>query len=232
MKVAEQLPLQFEYRGNQKFATFYPGRNQEIITHLKACTDHSGEQFLYIWGARGQGKSHLLQACCHQAFERNHQAFYLAPNLDKLPEASILDGLEAMDLVCIDDIDQFLDQANWEQALFNFFNRLRDNNKRLIVASQYSPTQIPVQLSDLKTRLSWGLTLKLQALDDAELIGALQLRANTMGFEISEKSGRFLLTHYTRDSIALWNLLHRLDHATLAAQRKVTIPFLKQLLAL
>ncbi len=230
--MAEQLPLQFEYRGNQKFATFYPGHNQEIIAHLKACTDHSGEQFLYICGTAGQGKSHLLQACCHQAYEQSHQAFYLTPNLDELPEASILDGLDNMDLVCIDDIDRFLGQANWEQALFNFFNKLRDNNKRLIVASQYSPTQIPVQLSDLKTRLSWGLTLKLQALDDEELIGALQLRANTMGFEISEKSGRFLLAHYTRDSIALWNLLHRLDHATLAAQRKVTIPFLKQLLAL
>lgn len=230
--MAEQLPLQFEYRADQHFSSFFPGRNQELIEHLQTCADNSGEQFLFIWGKPGQGKSHLLQACCQRASKQNHSAFYLPLSLDKFSNPEVLYGLESMDIVCIDDIHKLAGQPLWELALFNFFNRMRDNNKRLIISSDCPPTQIPVQLPDLKTRLGWGLTLKLRTLNDEEMITALQLRADTIGFEISEKSGQFLLTHYSRDANALWNLLHRLDHATLSAQRKVTIPFLKQLLNL
>lgn len=228
--MTEQLPLQFEYRANQYFKDFYPGSNQETLAHLQACINQSGEQFIFLWGAAGQGKSHLLQACCQQAFERGQQAFCLSPTHKTSP--FILDGLEAMDLVCIDDIDDLITQPNWQLALFNLFNSLRMHNKQLIIASHYPPTQLVVQLADLKTRLGWGLTLKLQALNDAEMIKALQLRAHTLGFEISDKSGQYLLSHYSRDSLALWGLLCQIDCATLVAQRKVTIPFLKELLSL
>ena len=51
-----------------------------------------------------------------------------------------------------------------------------------------------------------------------------------MGFEISAQVGHFLLTHYERDLPGLWVLLTKLDQASLAAKRKLTIPFLKQIL--
>lgn len=226
----EQQPLQFEHHGNQRFSNFYADRNQEIISHLQAAIDGSGEQFIYLWGAPGRGKSHLLQACCLYAADRQKRVFLLAPYTD--PQPGIIEGLETMDVVCIDDIDRFIGSSAWETALFNLFNRLRDQQTCLIVAGHFSPTQLPVNLVDLKTRLAWGLTLKLKTLDDQAMIAALQLKADSLGFEISDKAGRFLLTHYTRDCVALWALLHRLDQASLAAHRKVTIPFLKQVLSL
>lgn len=229
--VYAQLPLQFEYHADQIFATFFSGRNQEIVTHLKACVDNIGERFVLIWGAKGQGKSHLLLACCQRAFEHSSQAFYLSLH-PKKPSPKILNDLEKMSLVCIDDIDKLVGDEHWELALFNFFNRMCVHNKSLIIASKYPPAQLPIQLPDLKTRLGGGLTMSLRKLNEPEMIVALQLKAKNMGFEFTDKVGYFLLTHYSRDVAVLWNLLPLLDQATLATQRKITIPFLKQLLNL
>lgn len=92
------------------------------------------------------------------------------------------------------------------------------------------PKQIPLQLPDLVTRLGWGLTLKLKTLNEEQRITVLTSKANALGFDITPPVGRFLLAHYSRDLPSLWTLLDKLDHATLAAKRKLTIPFLKQFL--
>ncbi len=115
-------------------------------------------------------------------------------------------------------------------AFFNFFNLHRDQGHTLILSSSCPPNELAIRLPDLKTRLNWGLTLKLQPLTDEDRITALTYKASQMGFEISPKAGRFLLTHYDRDLSSLWALLKKLDQLSLAAKRKLTIPFLKQIL--
>ena len=230
MTVAEQLPLHFEFRANQTFDDFFPGINQEIINHLQKSIAGNGEQQLFIWGAPGLGKSHLLQACCHQAQSQKRSSFYFALSPVELPDPALLIGLDKFDIVCFDDIEHIAGNPAWELAFFNFFNQHRDQGRRLIVSASCPPNNIAIQLPDLKTRLNWGLTLKIQPLVDSDRITALIFKANQMGFEISQQAGRFLLTHYDRDLSSLWVLLKKLDRASLAAKRKLTIPFLKQIL--
>jgi DnaA family protein len=114
-------------------------------------------------------------------------------------------------------------------ALFNFFNRHRDLGHKLIISSGVAPNALAIQLPDLKTRLNWGLGLNLQTPDDDGRIAALVYKARRMGLEISLPAGRFLLHRADRDMASLWRLLDRLDQASLAAKRKLTIPFLKQI---
>ena len=228
--MAEQLPLHFEFKGNQNFDDFFPGDNQEIIEHLQKCLSKNGEQCIFRWGARSLGKTHLLQACCQRAFKLQLSTFYLSLDSEITPD--ILEGLEEINVVCLDNIQRLAGNTEWEKAFFDFFNRLHERGNQLILSANHPPGELPIRLPDLNTRLAWGLTLKLQPLDEEQQIAALTLRADTMGLEIPPQVGRFLLSHYTRDLLELWCLLDRLDHATLAAKRKLTIPFVKEILGL
>jgi len=228
--MSKQLPLQFEFRANQTFNDFFAGSNLEIITHLQNSIKGEGEQQIFLWGDQGLGKSHLLQAACHQAQSIKRSSFYLDLTNPTLADSSILKGLDTLDIVCLDNIDCIADNSEWEIAVFNFFNRHRDSERTLIVSASCLPNELAIQLPDLKTRLNWGLTLKLQPLANQDRITALIFKANQLGFEISPQVGLFLLTHYDRDLSALWRLLAQLDQASLAAKRKLTIPFLKSIL--
>ncbi len=226
----EQLPVQFEFQSNQSFSTFYPGNNEEIVNHLRQIF-FNNEQQIFLWGARGSGKTHLLQSLTQTSNTCNKTSFYYSLDTKDFPDPGMLEGLENFDLVCFDNIEHITGKAEWEQAFFNFYNLHRDANNKLVVTANCPPKYLAIQLPDLKTRMSWGLTLKLKALSDEQQLNALIYKAHDLGFEIPIKVGRFLITHYARDLPSIWALLDKIEQATLAAKRKLTIPFLKQIMA-
>jgi len=228
--MAHQLPLQFEFKANQTFADFFPGANQEIVDHLKMCVNGTGEPFIFVWGKSGQGKTHLLQACCHLAQLEHLQSFYFDFKTAILPDSSMLNGLEDCAIVCLDNVERIAGRTDWEQAFFNFFNQHRDQGNKLILSASCSPNALAIQLADLKTRLNWGLTFKIKSLSDEDRIAALIFKADRLGFEIAPQTGRFLVNHYDRNPDSIWTLLEKLNFATLAAKRKLTVPFLKTIL--
>lgn len=225
-----QLPLQFEFQANQRFNTFYPGSNTEIVNHLQQLFI-KGEQQIFLWGEPGTGKTHLLHSTIEDAKNQNKTSIYLSLDTDTFPNPSMLEGLENLDLVCFDNLQKIAGNTEWEQAFFNFYNLLRDANKKLVLSAPCPPKYLNIQLPDLKTRMGWGLTLKLKALTDEQQLNALVYKANDLGFEIPVNVGQFLITRYARDLSSIWVLLDKIDHATLAAKRKLTIPFLKQIMA-
>ena len=225
----EQFPVQFEFQSNQSFSTFYPGDNAEIITHLRQLFLNK-EQLIYLWGNAGTGKTHLIQAACQFANSLDKSCFSFTLN-QVLPSPSLLDGLEQLDLVCFDNIEHIAGNIEWEQAFFNFFNLHRDNNKYLLLSANCPPKFLSIQLPDLKTRMNWGLTLKLKTLTEDQQLKALIFKADDLGFKIPVAVGRFLMAHYARDLPSIWQLLDKIEHATLAEKRKITIPFLKQIMS-
>jgi DnaA family protein len=190
----------------------------------------SGEQQLFLWGATGEGKSHLLQACCQLAQQQELSTFYFDLSLLPLPTTTMLKDLHEVELVCFDNIESIAGDQAWELAFFNFFNLHRERDHKLILSADCPPQYLTIELPDLKTRLNWGLTLKLKPFSDDDKIAALIFKADQLGFEISPQAGQFLLTHYSRDLHGLWVLLEKLDRASLAAKRKLTLPFLRQIL--
>ena len=92
------------------------------------------------------------------------------------------------------------------------------------------PAELGLGLPDLATRLAWGLVLHVAELKDEEKINALRLRAQQRGFELPLEVGRYLLQRSPRNMVALFDLLDHLDQASLAAQRKLTIPFVRELI--
>lgn len=225
-----QLPLGVRLRDDATFANYYPGANAAALGYVeRLCEAEAGwtESLIYLWGGEGVGCSHLLQAACLRFEQRGELAVYLPLRevADYGPE--LLDNLEQCELVCLDDLDAVAGRREWEEALFHLFNRLRDSGRRLLLSANCSPRELPVGLPDLQSRLTLALVFQLQSLSDEDKLRALQLRASRRGLQLSDDVGRFILTRGTRSMSALFELLERLDQASLQAQRKLTIPFLK-----
>ena len=226
---SSQLILGLSLRDDARFSNFASGGNESLILALKNCLSGKGEPFIYLWGACGVGRTHLLQACCHEMNE-NQSAFYLDLQEYKKFSPEILEGLDQVDLICLDNINAVLNNRLWEEALFHFYNRVREQKKRLIVAGSMLPTQLPCDLADLRSRLAWGLTFQIRPLDDVQKLVALRLRAESRGMILSEIAAQYLLHHTSRHLAELFKLLDTLEKATLVEQRRITIPFIKSVL--
>jgi DnaA family protein len=222
-----QIPLGMWLREGVTFENFAGDANRQLLTALHDPHEH----FVFLWGAHGLGKSHLLQAACHAATAHGERSVYLP-----LAEAgqfapAILDGLEQMALVAIDDLDTVTGEREWETALFHLYNRIRDGGGcRLLVAARRPLTLLGLVLPDLRSRLGWGLVYQMQPLSDKDKLLALQQRARRRGFDLSDEVGDYLMRHYPRDTGRLFRLLDDLDQRSLAEQRRLTIPFVKQVI--
>lgn len=228
--MTEQLTLGFELREDTTFANFYSVNNNELLVVLQELARGRGEQFVYLWGNNSVGRTHLLQACCHVADKLKLSPFYLPlKNIDQL-KPDVLEGLESLPLVCIDDIDCIVGRPAWEEAFFHFYNRIREEGKRLVIAGSKPANELGLALHDLVSRLNWGISFQMQELTDDEKLQALFLRAKARGLHVPENVAQYLLRHWPRDMASLFGALEKLDHASMVEKRKLTIPFVKEVL--
>ncbi|MET0660227.1 MAG: DnaA regulatory inactivator Hda [Steroidobacteraceae bacterium] len=227
---ATQLPLGIHLRDSSVFASFYAGRNQPVIDALLALRAQTPPRVVWLHGMQAVGKTHLLQAICARATQRGERAAFIPLSEFRASGPEMLAGLGALSWVCIDDVELVLGEALWERRLFALHQELEEQGGRLVFASTQAPQTLGIQLPDLASRLRGGLVLRLQVLDDAEQTAALKLRAEARGLELNDEVAQYLLRRLPRDMTALCEFLDKLDRAALVAQRRLTIPFVKQVM--
>ncbi|WP_037383915.1 DnaA inactivator Hda [Serratia sp. DD3] len=233
MNTSAQLSLPLFLPDDETFTSFYPGENSSLLAAIQSALHMEHGSYIYFWSREGGGRSHLLHAACAQLSQCGQAVGYVP--LDKrayfVPE--VLDGMEQLALVCIDNIECIAGDPAWEMAIFNLYNRILETGcTRLLITGDRPPRQLNLSLPDLASRLDWGQIYKLQPLSDEEKLLALQLRAKLRGFELPEDVGRFLLKRLDREIRALFMTLDQLDQASITAQRKLTIPFVKEIFSL
>jgi len=219
----KQLALGVRLRADAVFDSYWPGPNGEIIAALRAPSTTP----LWLWGAAGSGKTHLLQAVCAATGE-SAAYFPLARSLALPPEA--LAGFERSGVLCIDDADAVAGDLAWERALFRVFNEAAELRTRLIFAAASPPRQAEWRLEDWRSRAAASVVYQLRELDDAGRIEALRLRAAQRGLQLPYETSEYLLKRMPRDLRSLFQVLDLLDEASLAAQRRLTIPFIRDAL--
>ena len=222
-----QLPLALALRDHATLETFEPGENALALTALARFLERGGDR-LWLWGGEGSGRSHLLQAACHRV-----------PASQWLPAALVLEdpeallaGLERVALVALDDVDLLAGNRRAEEALFDLCNRLQAAGKGLLLAASGAPLSFSWSLPDLASRLAAAGVFRLQPLDDEGRARALQRRAAVRGLSLSDATARYILHRIPRDPASLFAFLDRLDAAALQSQRRITIPFVREALAL
>ena len=225
MLFSPQIPLQLMPRRDNRFDEFVSGPNTATVEALRHMQDEPGSH-VFLYGGEGSGKTHLLNALCHQTRERQGRAFYLA--LERLPKDAIasLQGLENLDLVCVDDLHVIAGDDAWEEALFHCFNRIREANGCLLVSSKKRLSALNLGLADLASRLSWGLRLPLLPLEDKDKLAVV----NTLGYNLPEDVQTYLLKHHDRNMTALLDTVENLHQAALTNKRRITVPLAREVL--
>lgn len=222
-----QLPLGVRLRDTARFESYVSGPNAEVVGLLSGRTV-SMPRVVWVWGREGVGKTHLLEAACAAVAARGGAATYLDPASGAEP--GWLEGCEGLDLVCLDALDGIADDPEWNAAVFRLYTLMQEGPGRLVVASSAPPATLAFRLPDLRSRLLAASVHQLRELDDASLLEALRLRAARRGLELSEEGALYLLHRLPRDLHTLCAVLDRLDEASLAAQRRLTVPFLRSVL--
>lgn len=225
-----QLPLSIRLPDSSVFESYLPGRNQLVIDALLTALAGKGPTCIWLHGVSGTGKTHLLQAVCARAGREGRTAAYLPlTEVFDLGE-ELLAGFGELSIVCLDDAQAIAGRDGWERALFRLHQELDERGGRLLVSGTTPPAALPFQLRDLASRLNGGLVLTLQPLDEDEQIAALRLRAQLRGLELPDDTAQFMLRRLPRDMTNLYAFLDELDAASLAAQRRLTVRFVKEVL--
>lgn len=218
-KVPEQLLLALLTEPGADFATFIAGDNQEVLAQLQDQARGAGEPYLFVHGAAGTGKTHLLQSACRGAVAQGAQAQYLPLTHGGLLPA-VLEELDRLDLVALDDLQAVVGDARWEQQLFDLFNRIREQRRRLLVSSDRPIPELPIALPDLQSRLGWGPSYRLRPLDEQHMEQLLIGNALGRGLTLDSETVRYIMQHHTRDTKELISLLDALDHASLMHKKR------------
>lgn len=141
-----------------------------------------------------------------------------------------LRGAAANELLALDDLDAVAGNVAAEHALFDLYNRARADGRTLLFAASAAPNHLGIDLPDLRSRLGACTRFALKPLDAAERRSVLGDYAAERGIELDQAVLDWLFTHHARDLGTLLDLLDQLDRASLAAQRRITVPFLRDFL--
>ncbi|MDX1589833.1 MAG: DnaA regulatory inactivator Hda [Oleiphilaceae bacterium] len=227
----EQLPLRVTLRDEATLENFHGEHNRQALDRVQQYL-HAGEPgALVLCGAAGAGKSHLLNAICLDSEARGHSALCLSLSEARHLPAEALLGLEQFQRVCLDDLQLLPADPLWEEALFHLHNRVLDAGGQLWLASPEPPAALPWQLPDLASRLNAATVIRLRSPQDDDRLQLLQARAGSRGLVLGEEVARYILRRAPRDTASLLTLLDRLDEASLRNQRRLTIPFVKSVMA-
>ncbi|MEQ6884510.1 DnaA regulatory inactivator Hda [Salicola sp. Rm-C-2C1-2] len=225
-----QFPLRILLRDEAGFDNFHAGPNDALVRRLQAWPLAPESGAVVLCGEAGAGKSHLLNAVCLAAEAAGYDpvSISLREAASLAPEA--LQGFEGFDPVCLDDLEGLPDDTAWQEALLHLFNRVQDAGGRILIASRQPPAALTWGLPDLASRLRalpvWQLCLP----DDDQRAAMLGARAANRGLAMPEEVTRYILRRAPRDPGQLLGLLDRLDEASLQHQRRLTVPFVRQVL--
>jgi DnaA family protein len=221
-----QLPLALRWPRRQRFEYFHAGDNAAALAAVQALALESAAPWVYLHGANGSGRSHLLMAACQAASAAGRRVQYL-PLATIADHATALRGVAGSELLALDDLGAIAGNNAAEHALFDLYNRARAEGSAMLFAADTTPGQLGLELPDLRSRLGACTQFALKPLDDDERRAVLKAQANSRGIELDDTVLDWLFARYARDLGALLDLLDRLDVASLAAQRRITVPFLR-----
>ncbi|REL29385.1 DnaA regulatory inactivator Hda [Thalassotalea euphylliae] len=249
MKQDAQLALAVHLPDDETFESYTGNTNltvlkilRDFVSQLRFSNSHKTQNStqpdlietvnsFYLFGLSGAGKSHLLHAASNYADSLGKTSLCLPMSeIIEMP-VEVLEGLEQIDLICVDDIQLIRGNMVWQQAIFDLFNRVKEQGKQILIAGTNSVQDLSLELPDLKSRLSWGYVEQLKQLTDDEKMAVVARRARQRGLNIQPDVIKYLLNHFSRDTAALIQYLDTLDKLSIREQRKITIPFIKEALA-
>ena len=227
-----QQALDIKINDKFDFSIYVDGPNHDAVEMLKKAVSTAYNEFFYVFGPKGSGKSILLSSLFQYQKQSINDCLYLDCNVVKNVGAFLLDALLPK-ITILDNVDALVGNDDCELGLFSLYNRWYDKKEgTLIMSGSSSFDTIPFNKRDLNTRLSSGVTCQLNYLYYEQYVKPLQLRAKQRVITFPDNTAAFLVRHCNRDMGQLVGILDKLEQAQIEYSRDLTIPFVKKLLEL
>jgi len=225
-----QIPLTLRWPAHQRFDTFISGANVSALECVRHSVEQVGAPWVFLAGATGSGKTHLMIAACAAASAAGHRAQYVSLATLNASRATAVRNCSGSEFLAIDNIEAIAGDSAAEHALFDLYNRLWAEQTTVLFAGLLPPAQLGLTLPDLVSRLSACTQVVLKPLEENGRRDVLRHRAAARGLELDDTVLDWLFSRQARDLGTLTTLLERIDTAALVAQRRITVPFLRQVL--
>lgn len=228
---AAQIALPLSFDRQFSFDNYFSQQEKLIVDNLMTLIKSQGESMIGLWGKSGSGKTHLLNASAHFARQQGI-SFQLYDGIELVQyDADLFEDLESCQVLAVDNLDALCGNQKWEEKCYQIINISRNAGLGFLFTLSENPSYLSCRLADFQSRLSWGLLLQLHPTGEMDIANVIRLRAAMLGIELSEEVIAYLLTHYSRQLSEQIKLLRVLDNASLSAQKRITIPLIKQTLA-
>ena len=201
--------------------------NKELLRLINQLFLNEKSSEVYIYGASGQGKTHVLQGAVLKALEIDKNAVYIDCS-DPFPDY-ILDFVDQIDFICFDNVHSILREN--QEIFFDLYNRARQAQIFILVSGNTLPSDLEV-MKDLKTRLSLAAVYKLEELNDELIMSVIDSQMSQRNLSVNSNVYEYLFKNYSRDLKLLLSTLNDLDKASLQAKKPISIPFVKNFLEL
>lgn len=240
LRIALQLLLPIYQVDDETFDNFYAENSPILLDSLQQNFSDVHQPFFYIWGGKSCGKSHLLKAVSNYYLQNQRSSSYIPLSKSHYFSPMVLDNAAQLDVICLDDIQAIAGNEEWEVAIFDLFNQIREQQSLfsnghktlLLISADCPPHELKIKLPDLRSRLIWGEVYHLNHLNDEQKQKILKTSAYQKGIDLPDEVATFLLKRLGSDLQVLLTELERLDRASLQAQRNLTVPFVKEVLGL
>ena len=226
--ITRQIALPLSLDRQFSFDNFVSERAQLILGSLRSLVLGNGETQVGLWGAASTGKTHLLNASADFARENGvPMQIYDAVQLQHC-DATEFDGFNHCEVLAIDNLDALAGDPDWEARIYQVINRCREGEFRFLYSMTDRPEDLPARLDDFRSRLQWGLLLRMPAVGEDDIRRILRKRASLAGIKLSDEVISYLMTHHARDLAEQVAILQHLDGVSLSRKRRITIPLVKQ----
>ena len=201
--------------------------NKQLLEYIaKLYLDKTSAE-IYVYGASGLGKTHLLQGAALRSLSDQQSAMYIDCQ-NSLP-GHVLESIEQLNWISIDNIDAI--NANQQDLFFDLYNRAKQARVTMLISGTDLPSELGV-MKDLKTRLGLAAIFPLQPLNDKLTMLVLNNQMIDRNLSIDSKVYEYLFKYYSRDVKVLLTAMDDLDKASLQAKQSITIPFVRKTLRL
>lgn len=225
----EQLLLPLQSRQDVALADLPAQAFAPVLSALEQLMSGALTQ-LHVYGEPGSGRSLLLSAVAAEAAHRLGQCILLPLRQVVFLPADMLQGLESCPLVVLDDIEAVAGWPEWEEGLFNLYNRLQEQGGRLLVSAAMIPADLPLQLPDLRSRLARASVHVLPTPDDAIRQELLQTIAQRRDWQLEPELVRYLIERGPRGLGRFTTMLDKLEQRALREKRGITVPLARAVL--
>ena len=229
MSNPRQLALQIQINERASLDNFFISKNNnkaiQILKNILERSNNGAQIFIDDLGSNG--KSYLLQAICNDFSNSNNSTIYVPMQKAINLEPSILEGINELNLICLDDIDLISNQRDWELALFNLINECYEKDCFLLLSGSIDKLEV---IPDLISRIKKMEILRLKAIDDDELLRATQAISKNLNIEISDKNMNYLINNSRRDIKTVFGTLSQLEKESLERKKSIGLNLIKEVI--